>query len=157
MLVTDLDGQPHPKYPFWDAATMKDPEVLQGNLALLPEVAETGLCQAGKDVSMGGIIGTTLMLLETSGCGAVLNIDAIPRPEQLPLEQWLLSFPSYGFLLAVSPGNLEALQGRFRERGLACEAIGTLSAGQQLILEAGSDSAAFWSFSEEKLTGFRDL
>ncbi|MGD1905230.1 MAG: sll0787 family AIR synthase-like protein [Leptolyngbyaceae cyanobacterium] len=157
VLVTDLDGQPHPKYPFWDAATMKDPEVLQGNLALLPEVAETGLCQAGKDVSMGGIIGTTLMLLETSGCGAVLNIDAIPRPEQLPLEQWLLSFPSYGFLLAVSPGNLEALQGRFRERGLACEAIGTLSAGQQLILEAGSDSAAFWSFSEEKLTGFRDL
>ena len=133
---------------------MKDPEVLQGNLALLPEVAETGLCQAGKDVSMGGIIGTTLMLLETSGCGAVLNIDAIPRPEQLPLEQWLLSFPSYGFLLAVSPGNLEALQGRFRERGLVCEAIGQVRAENKLLLKTSDEVECFWNFRHNKLTGF---
>lgn len=157
VLVTDLDGQSHPKYPFWDAATMKDPAVLQGNLALLPEIAEAGLCKAGKDVSMGGIIGTTLMLLETSGCGAVLNIDAMPRPDQVPLEQWLLSFPSYGFLLAVSPGNLEALQGRFRERGLVCEAIGQVTVGQQLALKADSELTVFWNFAKNKLTGFSNL
>jgi selenophosphate synthetase-related protein len=52
---------------------------------------------------MGGIIGTLLMLLETSGCGAILDLDRVPCPVGLPLERWLLCFPSYGFLLSVRP------------------------------------------------------
>jgi selenophosphate synthetase-related protein len=50
---------------------------LRDDLAILPHLAETGLCKAGKDVSMGGIVGSLLMLLETSKCGAVLDLDAV--------------------------------------------------------------------------------
>lgn len=156
VLVTNLNGKPHPKYPFWDAATMASPEVLQRHFNLLPQIAAQGLCKAGKDVSMGGIIGTALMLLETSGCGAVLNIDAIPRPENLTFEQWLLSFPSYGFLLSLPPTNLPTVQRLFEAEGLTCAAIGQVTAEHQLILQAGNESRLFWDFAEDPLTGFSD-
>ena len=156
VLVTNLAGRSHPQYPFWDAATMVKPADLQRHFALLPHIAEQGWCRAGKDVSMGGIIGTALMLLETSNCGAVLEIDAIPRPPEEPLAKWLLSFPSYGFLLSVSPANLSQIQSCFRAEGLVCTAIGQVTAGQQLELRSQTESIVFWDFATEALTGFGD-
>ncbi|WP_204138024.1 sll0787 family AIR synthase-like protein [Halomicronema sp. CCY15110] len=156
VLVTNLQGRSHPKYPFWDAATMAEPTALQRHFALLPHIAEQGWCRAGKDVSMGGIIGTALMLLETSGCGAILDIDAIPRPADEPLEKWLLSFPSYGFLLSVDPDQLPQLQPLFHVEGLVCEAIGQVTSGHQLVLRSHSEAAVFWDFATMPLTGFGD-
>jgi AIR synthase-related protein len=156
VLVTNLQGRSHPKYPFWDAATMADPKDLQRHFALLPHLAEQGWCRAGNDVSMGGIIGTALMLLETSGCGAVLDIDAIPRPSDEPLAKWLLSFPSYGFLLSLAPDLLPTLQPLFHAEGLVCEAIGQVTTGQQLVLRSPAESTVFWDFAQDELTGFGD-
>lgn len=154
VLVTNLAGRPHPQYPFWDAATMADPGTLQRHLALLPELAGLGLCHAGKDISMGGIMGTTLMLLETSGCGAVLDLGAVPRPDSLSLEAWLLSFPSYGFLLSVAPQRFPKVQWLFQQEELVCEAIGQVTAGHQLILKMGHEATPFWDLSQAGLTGF---
>ncbi|NET47908.1 MAG: hypothetical protein F6K09_04110, partial [Merismopedia sp. SIO2A8] len=52
LLITNLRGKPHPKYPFWDAATDANPQQLQEDLAILPRLAEAGLCDTGKDISM---------------------------------------------------------------------------------------------------------
>lgn len=154
VLVTNLAGRSHPDYPFWDAATQAEPATLRRQFDLLPAVAHQGLCQAGKDVSMGGIIGTVLMLLETSGCGAVLEIDAIPRPPEVPLAQWLLSFPSYGFVLSVMPEQVSPLQALFRAEALTCEVIGQVTPGHALTLTAGEESSVFWDFQQTSLTGF---
>lgn len=157
LLATDFRGKPHPQQPFWNAATTADPVQLRGDLAILPHLAETGLCTAGKDVSMGGIIGTLLMLLETSNCGAVLDLDAVPCPLSLALERWLLCFPSYGFLLSVRPDNVEAVRSLFHQRQLVCEAIGEVQATSQLILKAQDQTAVFWDFAERVLTGFAPM
>ena len=101
LIATDFRGQSHPDYAFWNAATTADPLRLRQNLAILPKLAANGWCDAGKDISMGGIVGTLLMLLETSECGAILDLDRVPCPESLSLEKWLTSFPSYGFLLHI--------------------------------------------------------
>lgn len=154
LVATDFRGKPHPKYPFWDAATATDPVQLRENLAVLPHLAEIGLCDAGKDISMGGIIGTLLMLLETSNCGAVLNLDQIPCPNALALERWLISFPSYGFLLSVRPSHAVAVQSCFRQQNLVCEVVGEVQPTQQLVLRSHQESAVFWDLSQKKLTGF---
>lgn len=154
VLVADFEGQPHAKYPFWDAATTKAPTDLQTNLALLPQLAESDLCDTAKDISMGGLIGTTLMLLETSGCGAMLDLDAIPCPSALALEQWLISFPSYGFLLSVRPENMAAVQSLFRTRQLVCEPIGIITSGSTLSLQQAGECQEFWDLQQDGLTGF---
>ena len=155
LLVTDVRGKAHPKYPFWDAATEADPKRLQDDLALLPQIAEAGLCDAGKDVSMGGIVGTTLMLLEASGCGAVLHLDQVPQPSSISLSQWLLSFPSYGFLLSVRPDTIDTIKPYFVQRDLVCAAIGQVESGSQLRLTYQGDSQIFWDLASHNLTGFK--
>jgi uncharacterized protein len=153
LMAIDLRGKLHPKYPFWNAATEADPTRLRADLELLPKLAENGLCTAGKDISMGGIIGTTLMLLETSKCGAMLDLEAIPRPSEISFDRWLVSFPSYGFLLSVRPDRVPAVQQVFRDRQITCEDIGEIIESPQLILKSGQESKVFWDFDREKLTG----
>jgi len=154
LMATDFRGKPHPRYPFWDAATTADPVKLRENLAILPHLAETGLCDAGKDISNGGIIGTLLMLLETSGCGAVLNLDQVPCPNELSLERWLLSFPSYGFLLSVRPSNALDVQSYFHQQSLVCEVVGEVQQTRHLVLSYAESSLLFWDLSQKSFTGF---
>ena len=48
----------------------------------LVEVAERGLCHAARDVSMPGVAGSLLQLLELAGCGATLDVDAPAAPRR---------------------------------------------------------------------------
>lgn len=157
LVAIDLQGNLHPTHPFWNAATNAPPERLRHNLNLLPKLVELKICDAGKDISMGGIIGTLLMLLETSGYGAVLNLDAIQPPGDCSLEKWLVCFPSYGFLLSVRPENVEQVQAQFRQRDLYCEAIGQVQATHELRLQLGSESVMFWDLAQHPLTGFKPI
>jgi hypothetical protein len=154
LVVIDFQGEFYHRFPFWNAATMADPVQLQKKLEILPYLSEAGLCDAGKDISMGGIVGTLLMLLETSNCGAVLNLDAIAPPDNIPLEQWLLSFPSYGFLLSVRPEKVASVQACFHEQNLVCSAVGTVEEHHQLVLKLDNESAVFWDLSTRSLMGF---
>lgn len=154
LVAADFRGEAHPKYPFWNAATKADPAQLRSNLSILPKLAEAGLCNAGKDISNGGIVGTLLMLLETSNCGAVLDLDRVPCPDELALDRWLVSFPSYGFLLSVDPDNAKRVQAHFHQQDLICEVVGTVQAGSKLVLRSQNESIEFWDLSQQKLTGF---
>ena len=154
LVAIDFQGEFYHRFPFWNAATTADPVQLQKKLEILPYLSEAGLCDAGKDISMGGIVGTLLMLLETSNCGAVLNLDAIAPPDNIPLEQWLLSFPSYGFLLSVRPEKVASVQACFHEQNLVCSAVGTVEEHHQLVLKWGNESAVFWDISTRSLMGF---
>lgn len=154
LVATDLRGKSHPSYPFWNAATEADPVQLRENLAILPQLAESGLCGAGKDISMGGILGTLLMLLETSGCGAILHLDKIPCPAELSIDRWLLTFPSYGFLLSVQPEKIEAVRSQFHQQNLVCEVVGTVQIEPELVLKSNSESIVFWNFRQQPFTGF---
>lgn len=141
MVVVDLRGAWRGDAPYWNASTQAPPERLRADLALLPALAEAGLCRAAKDISMAGVLGSALMLLEASGVGATVDLDALPAPPGLaPAERlrWLQAFPSYGFVLSVAPAQVEAVQQHFAAARLACAAVGTVEPGRALRLVAGS-------------------
>lgn len=150
----DLRGAMHPQHTFWNASTGTEPARLRGDLELLPELAEAGLCDAAKDISMGGVVGSLLMLLETSGVGAELDLDAIPRPPDVPLARWLLAFPSYGFVLSVRPEHAAAVQATFARRDIACAVAGSIDGSRRLTLRAGDgERELLWDLAKEPLTG----
>ena len=153
VMVVNMDGSYYGDYPFWNAATTAEPELLQRHIGLLPKLAGSGLCKAGKDISMGGLAGTLLMLAEASGVGAVLNLDLVPRPLGVLWQKWLTSFPSFGFLLSVSPENLGQVQGVFEPDGLMCKAIGKVMGGSQVVFQQAGEQVLFWD-SSHPLTGF---
>ena len=117
---------------FWNASVGSPPERLRGDLELLPMLAEAGLVTAGKDISNGGVPGTLAMLLATSQCGAEVNLETLPKPEGIDWQRWLLSFPSYGYLLSVDPQHTAAVRAAFHARELSCEVIGQMQPGCEL-------------------------
>lgn len=117
---------------------------LRGDLALLPALAESGLVRAGKDISQGGLLGTAVMLAECSGVGIEIDLDAIKPPESVEMARWLRSFPSFGFLLSVAPGHVEAVCAGFNARDISARAIGRVRDGSAVTLRSADSSALFW-------------
>jgi uncharacterized protein len=139
--------------PFFTALHDRPPERLRDDGEALVEVAETGLCHAARDVSMPGVAGSLLQMIEGAGCGAVLDLDRLPRPEGTGLERWLLTFPSFGFLLAARPEQVEAACEVFTRRGLACAPCGAFDDTRVLRLAAGGAEAPAWDLARTPLTG----
>jgi hypothetical protein len=133
--------------PFWTSLHDRDPAKLRTDGDALVEVAERGLAHAARDISMPGIAGSLLQMIEGAGCGADLDVEAIPRPEGAPLERWLLTFPSFGFLLATD--EPEATCEAFARRGLAAAVCGSFD--DTRVLRLGGRTA--WDLAAEPLTG----
>jgi selenophosphate synthetase-related protein len=122
-------------------------------LEIMPQIAEQGLAKAAKDVSNAGLLGTAAIMMENSGAGADMDLGALPRPQGLALEDWLLSFMSYGFVLAVDPSNSAQVLGMFNERGLSAAVIGQVSYEPVVRLRNQGSSEVLFDFSREVITG----
>jgi selenophosphate synthetase-related protein len=153
LCALDLRGAYYKTFDYWNASTSAPPERLREDLAVLAGLARDGLCLAAKDVSMAGIVGTILMLAETSGVGAAIDVDAIPMPPYVPLDRWLRTFPSYGFILSVRPEHVDAVCSRFTTRSIACGAVGTVTERRVVELTRDSEHATYWDLEAEPFTG----
>jgi len=138
---------------FFSSLRDRDPRLLREDGEALVELAQSGAAHAARDISMPGAAGSLLQLLETAGCGATLEIERMPRPRGVSIERWLLTFPSFGFLIAAAPDRtFEALE-PFRRRGLACGSCGRLDGSRALRLAASGATAQVWDLAAEAFTG----
>lgn len=163
LMAVDLRGQWQGEQPFWNASTAAPPERLRADLTLLPQIAEAGLCDAGKDISMAGMLGTLLMLLECSGVGAHVDLARLPLPPGTPCWhetrafdahlRWLSAFPSYGYVLSVREPQAAAVQNVFESHGIACADIGTVQPGSRLTLQLGEARTTLWDLRAEAFIG----
>lgn len=149
----DLRGRYREPFSNWEAATDAPHARLRGDLEILPTIAEAGLSQAAKDISQGGIVGTAAMLAECSAVSIDIDVNAIPKPDGVGLERWLLTFPSYGYLLSVTPENCEHVIARFQARGISSAEIGTVVPGSRLTITDGSHRETIWDFQRAPLIG----
>jgi len=147
----DLRGRYREPFSNWEAATQAPAMRLRGDLELLPALAEAGLSRAAKDISQGGIVGTAAMLAECSGVGIEIDIREIPGPDGVPLDRWLLTFPSFGYLLAVAPADVAAVTGRFAARGIAAADIGTVTTGSAIAITDGTARETIWNVAARPL------
>jgi AIR synthase-related protein len=156
LVCIDLRGQFRADTGNFDAVSGRDPRDIRGQLALLPQLAEAELVHAGKDISMAGLVGTLLMLLETSGCGALLDLAAVPSPaaaRSQPLR-WLQAFPSYGYLLAARPAHAAEVSARFADMGVSATVVAQLRPGSTLSIQYQDQTLDYWDLSNEALLGF---
>jgi selenophosphate synthetase-related protein len=149
-----LEGDMRHDFPFFRSFGSRTAEVA-GDVRVLAQLAETGACVAAKDISMAGLVGSLAMLLEHGRFGITLDIDAVPRPEGIPLSRWLTCFPSFGFLLCVPAGEEEACIQPFVDRGLCAVVVGDIDPSGKIALRRGPDAVTVTDLSVETVTGLR--
>jgi uncharacterized protein len=151
----DLRGRYREPFANWEAVVGVPPARLRADLEVLPVLAEAGLVAAAKDISQGGLIGTAMMLAECSGSGMTVNVSAVPRPDGVGLGRWLQTFPSYGYLLSVSPAHVAPVLARFASHGIAAAEIGEVTAEPRVSITDGRSTEVIWDFSRQPLMSSR--
>lgn len=153
-MAVDLEGHWHADSNYWKAFEGVPAEGLRSKLEVLPRLAEAGLLLAAKDISNAGVLGSLLMLLETTGCGATIDLVALPCPSGTDLARWLEVFPSYGFLMTLNERDWPQVQGAFAFEGVRCERIGQVNASGAMNVQFGEQRGEFWNLHEQPFTGF---
>ena len=152
LLACCLEGRMREDFPFFSSLRERS-EGLRDDVAMLPEVAEGGLVEAAKDVSMAGFLGSLAMLLEPTRRGATVDLEALPRPEGVAIESWVEAFPTFGFWLTARPAAAEACRDAFLSRGLACEVVGELDDTGVLRARVAGEVGEIADLARERPTG----
>ncbi|MHA1768744.1 MAG: AIR synthase related protein [Candidatus Thorarchaeota archaeon] len=151
IMLFDTVGKRGTSYSLgWDSVTGRSSEDVALRLSVMNDIAKTHLVNASKDVSVAGVIGTAVMMLEYSGKGGVLSIDALDlsRPESIPLEDWLRMFISLGFLLSVPSEAVSKITDLAEKHSLTAVPIGAVTDTQTVVLRLGEESRLLFDFSE---------
>ena len=145
------EGRMRADFPFFPSFDERG-EQLAGDVRLLAEGASAGWVAAAKDVSMAGLVGSLAMLLECNRLGVTLDLDALPVPAGVSLEQWLCCFPCFAFLLCVPVGHEERCLSAFAGRGLAAAIAGTLDDTGLLRLRLAGQTETAFDLGTESVT-----
>jgi selenophosphate synthetase-related protein len=151
VLLFDKVGRRGESYKLgWDSVTGRSSDEVVQRLSVMNGLAHEQLLTAAKDVSVAGVIGTAGMMLEYSGCGGTLNLDALDssRPDNIPLDDWVRMFISLGFLVAASDKNLPEVKRIVEEHGLEITMIGKADNSKTVKLKLGDDERVIFDFSE---------
>lgn len=154
LIALNLQGQFHPETTYWKCFEHVPDHILQSQIALLPQLAEANLVHAARDISNAGILGSLLMLLEATASGAHINLDAMPKPDDVDWFKWLQIFPSFGFLLTADANECEEIIELFHRQGITSAVIGETNVNGVVTVQQQQQYDIFWDFNHQVFTGF---
>jgi putative methanogenesis marker protein 2 len=150
IFAVDMEGRFTPGVPYsWDTTSLKDPEDVRRCIGSMHAVAPR--LSAGKDVSNPGALGTLGMLLEASGAGATVDVEAIPRPDGIGLLQWISAYQGCGFVVTCEEASREHVVGEFSRRGLTAAVCGAVEEGSRLVIRYEDAEAELFDLSRDTL------
>jgi len=153
VMAVDVVGKFEPKgwLRTFDSTTMKSSREVLDRLGAIIELAERRLAHACRDVSGPGVIGTTAMLCESSRVGSRINLEKLPKPQDVKLEEWLVTYPGMGFIISTS--QPEKCLSVLRRHKLTASIIGEITADKEIWLSYEQECELFLDLKRESVFG----
>ena len=140
IVAIDTDGRQYPGIPLnWDTTYEKDAKLVQDQIKIMQKIAEEHLPSAGKDISNPGTLGTLEMLLESSGVGASVELEKIPRNENVDWDMWLRAYPGAAFVMTAPEENARAIIDALSPYSFEVAVIGDVIEEKKLYLSSGDE------------------
>ena len=140
LVAFDTDGRQYPGIPLnWDTTYEKDAKLVQDQIKVMQKIAEEHLPSAGKDISNPGTLGTLEMLLESSGVGASVVLEKIPRNEDVDWDMWLRAYPGAAFVMTAPEENVQAIIDALSPYSFEVAVIGDVISDKKLYLSSGDE------------------
>jgi uncharacterized protein len=154
IMAMDLDGHyPENLTYAWDTTSKKDSTMARRQMLIMNKIAKNKMLRSGKDISNPGSLGTLGMLLETSGKGALVDINKIPRPKGVDFSQWLKSYQGAGFVITCDPKFSERIIDQFQSVGITGAVVGDVDGTNVYKLTDGDETETLFDLSTESITG----
>jgi selenophosphate synthetase-related protein len=154
VLLFDRTGQRGASYKLgWDSVTGQSSEQIVVRLSIMNELASEHLLTASKDISVAGLVGTAGMMLEYSGKGGIIDLDAVDasRPQSIGLSDWLRMYISLGFLVAAAESDLPNIMKIAEAHEMTAAKIGLVDDGTSLRLRLASEEGIMFDYSRGPL------
>lgn len=149
IVAIDLDGKPHEMFSLnWDTTYDKDAKLVRDQISAVQYLAENDYIKSGKDISNPGILGTLEMLLETSKKGAVVNLEDIPKNENMEWVDWLRVYPGSGFVFTADEDYCGYIKEYLARFSIEAEVVGEITDSNSLYLTCHDEKIEV--FNQEK-------
>ncbi|MHA2140874.1 MAG: AIR synthase related protein [Candidatus Thorarchaeota archaeon] len=151
VLLFDKVGQRGSSYKLgWDSVTGQSAEHIVKRLSVMNELAGEHLLTASKDISVAGMIGTAGMMLEYSGRGGMIDLDAVDasRPQTIDLNDWIRMYISLGFLVASPSARVDHIIEIAKAHDMTAVKIGLVDDSTSLRLRLASEEAIMFDYSK---------
>ena len=150
----DLEGKVHERFKLnWDTTTMKSKRLVRDQLRVLEVIGREKLANSCKDISNPGALGTLGMLLEVSRKGGYVDIGKIPKPEDIPLVQWLKMYPGCGFVFTTPEEKVKPLKEILEDVNVSAEVCGEVVRERKLVIGNGEEKGVLFDFEREYICG----
>lgn len=148
LFAMDLDGRFTEGLPYsWDTTSHKTARQVRSRLLAVHRTAPS--LTAGKDISNPGALGTLGMLLESSGAGADVDLDLIPIPEDVAVDQWLTAYQGCGFVLTARPEASGSSVRSLRSAGFGASVCGRVTRGRRLVIRSDDCSDVLFDLAKD--------
>jgi putative methanogenesis marker protein 2 len=157
IVAIDIDGEIHPKFDLnWDTTTMKSAELVRSQIAVMNTLGKEKLVTAGKDISNPGTLGTLGMLLETSNVGATVELEKIPRNENVEWDQWLKLYPGAGFVLTAPENKTNKCIELLENVNITSAVCGEIIEEKKLYLTIKGQKEVLFDFKSDTIMGIKE-
>jgi len=155
IVAVDLEGNSSLKgwVKTFDSVLFKTSKQVLTRLEAIIELADEKLVHSCRDVSGPGIVGTVVMLCESSHVGASITLDDIPKPEHLAMQEWLMSYPTTGFVFTTDKPQ-ECIK-LLIKHGLTASAVGTISEKRAVQISHLGQVKTFFNLEKESIFGLK--
>lgn len=157
IVAIDLDGSVYPGTEInWDTTSDKSPKYVQDQIKVMNSIAKKHLVNSCKDISNPGIVGTLGMLLEASNMGANIDLESIPKPEDMDWISWFKMYPGSAFVLTATDNNTDELIKMLNKEHITANCIGTVTDNHVLSMNYKNTSKTVFDFDSEIIMGFSE-
>lgn len=157
IVAVDLDGSVYKDTGInWDTTSDKSPKYVQDQLKVMNTIGKKHLVSAGKDISNPGIIGTLGMLLEASNMGANIQLEKIPKPDDIDWISWFKMYPGSGFVLTSSPDFSDECVSLLNKYHIDASIVGKVTNDKKLTLSDVKLTKTVFDFNKDKIMGFSE-
>lgn len=157
IVAIDLDGSVYPGTEInWDTTSDKSPKYVQDQIKIMNSIAKKHLVNSCKDISNPGIVGTLGMLLEASNMGANIDLESIPKPEDMDWISWFKMYPGSAFVLTATDDNTDELIKMLNKEHITANCIGTVTNNHVLSMNYKNTSKTVFDFDSEIIMGFSE-
>ena len=157
IVAIDLDGSVYPGTEInWDTTSDKSPKYVQDQIKVMNSIAKKHLVNSCKDISNPGVVGTLGMLLEASNMGAEIELESIPKPDDMDWISWLKMYPGSAFVLTATDENTDELIKMLNNEHINANCIGKVTDNHNLLMSYKNTTKTVFDFNSDIIMGFSE-